>query len=150
MLRGSLAIPMRHHLTTVPLARRRDGGGWRVGISRTVTSKNGSSWASGGPWRALPEAERLRNTMYITKVAPSDRTLGSPTAASSTLSTSAEASVSPAELDIYRRGSPGPKMLILKCLGARWKHRGVVDIRGRRDFSRFDPSPEEAPREAPL
>ena len=24
-------------------------------------------------------------------------------------------------------------------------HRGVVDIRGRRDFSRFDPSPGEAP-----
>eukprot|EP00964_Phaeocystis_antarctica_P042124 scaffold24119_cov21-Phaeocystis_antarctica.AAC.1 len=36
VLRGSQAIPMRHHLTTVPLARRRDGGGWRVGISRTV------------------------------------------------------------------------------------------------------------------
>ena len=24
-------------------------------------------------------------------------------------------------------------------------HRGVLDIRGRRDFSRFDPSPGEAP-----
>ena len=36
VLRGSLAIPMRHHLTTVPLARLWDGGGWRVGISRTV------------------------------------------------------------------------------------------------------------------
>ena len=24
-------------------------------------------------------------------------------------------------------------------------HPGVVDIRGRRDFSRFDPSPGEAP-----
>ena len=53
--------------------------------------------------------------MYITKVAPSDRTLGSPTAASSTLSTSAEASVSPARY-ISGRGSPGPKMLILKIM----------------------------------
>ena len=24
-------------------------------------------------------------------------------------------------------------------------HRGVVDIRGRRDFSRFDPSPGDTP-----
>ena len=40
----------------------------------------------------MPEAERLQ--YKIAKVAPSDRTLGSPTAVSTTLSSSAEASVS--------------------------------------------------------
>ena len=45
----------------------------------------------GKRWRALPEAERLQ---YKIVKAPSDRTLGSPTAASTTLSSSAEASVS--------------------------------------------------------
>ena len=44
----------------------------------------------GKRWRALPEAERLQ--YKIEKVAPSP--LGSPTAASTTLSSSAEASVS--------------------------------------------------------
>ena len=35
--------------------------------------------------------------------------------------------------------------LLNTCEISTWYRRGVVDIRGRRDFSRFDPSPGEAP-----
>ena len=57
--------------------------------SRAPTSQSGSSWASGGG-----RYPKLRGQYKIAKVASSsDPTLGPPTAASMTLSTSAEASV---------------------------------------------------------
>ena len=40
----------------------------------------------------------------------------------------------------HEREARGAHELIQKS----WDHPGVLDIRGRRDFSRFDPSPGEA------
>ena len=49
------------------------------------------------------------------------------------------------------RGDEGPTgqtrvQVVERCKGeiVYSPHRGVVDIKGRRDFSRFDPSPGEA------